>query len=240
MLSSKILFFIQLNQWAYMVLLEDVVDREIYFLEGKFLFPSFRRCFVNGFFLYVLTGNWSSIYNPSIVSLQECITQTSMRMCGYGWERDGILQNSLCLLVLVTFLKFMYMCVEVIVTNWWFVFKTLNSIFCCINWYFIFESNMFLLLQRCCISFMGPSNCHRWESEYQVTRSKHVKLLVPCSFTPCLTTTSANLCICSSRNPTMLGCIAGSTLMRKAASLAFENKKRSTLTTDIIECLGRR
>lgn len=124
MLSSKILFFIQLNQWAYMVLLEDVVDREIYFLEGKFLFPSFRRFFVNGFFLYVLTGNWSSIYNPSIVSLQECITQTSMRMCGYGWERDGILQNSLCLLVLVTFLKFMYMCVEVIVTNWWFVFKT--------------------------------------------------------------------------------------------------------------------
>ncbi|KAL6191132.1 hypothetical protein ACLB2K_037524 [Fragaria x ananassa] len=43
----------------------------------------------------------------------------------------------------------------------------------------------------------------------------------------------------SSRNPTMLGCIAGSTLMRKAASLAFETKKRSTLTTDIIECLGR-
>lgn len=40
-------------------------------------------------------------------------------------------------------------------------------------------------------------------------------------------------------NPTMLGCIAGSTLMRKAASVAFEDKKRSTLTTDIIECLGR-
>ncbi|XP_024175518.1 ATP-dependent (S)-NAD(P)H-hydrate dehydratase [Rosa chinensis] len=50
--------------------------------------------------------------------------------------------------------------------------------------------------------------------------------------------TDENLSI-SSRNPTMLGCIAGSTLMRKAASLAFENKKRSTLTTDIIECLGR-
>ncbi|XAR54643.1 ATP-dependent NAD(P)H-hydrate dehydratase [Bertholletia excelsa] len=43
----------------------------------------------------------------------------------------------------------------------------------------------------------------------------------------------------SSMNPTMLGCIAGSVLMRKAASLAFENKRRSTLTTDIIECLGR-
>ncbi|KAI3711891.1 hypothetical protein L1987_70440 [Smallanthus sonchifolius] len=40
-------------------------------------------------------------------------------------------------------------------------------------------------------------------------------------------------------NPTMLGCIAGSALMRKAASLAFEDKKRSTLTSDIIECLGR-
>ncbi|GJY97081.1 ATP-dependent (S)-NAD(P)H-hydrate dehydratase [Tanacetum coccineum] len=40
-------------------------------------------------------------------------------------------------------------------------------------------------------------------------------------------------------NPTMLGCIAGSALMRKAASVAFEDKKRSTLTTDIIECLGR-
>ncbi|KAK9933432.1 hypothetical protein M0R45_020630 [Rubus argutus] len=50
--------------------------------------------------------------------------------------------------------------------------------------------------------------------------------------------TSENLSI-SSKNPTMLGCIAGSTLMRKAASFAFENKKRSTLTTDIIECLGR-
>ncbi|KAL5541642.1 hypothetical protein UlMin_009352 [Ulmus minor] len=42
----------------------------------------------------------------------------------------------------------------------------------------------------------------------------------------------------SPRNPTVLGCIAGSTLLRKAASLAFINKKRSTLTTDIIECLG--
>ncbi|XP_042967176.1 ATP-dependent (S)-NAD(P)H-hydrate dehydratase isoform X2 [Carya illinoinensis] len=39
-------------------------------------------------------------------------------------------------------------------------------------------------------------------------------------------------------NPTILGCIAGSALMRKAASLAFQNKKRSTLTSDIIECLG--
>lgn len=41
-------------------------------------------------------------------------------------------------------------------------------------------------------------------------------------------------------NPTVLGCIAGSALVRKAASLAFENKRRSTLTSDIIECLGRR
>ncbi|KAL8162214.1 hypothetical protein V2J09_013703, partial [Rumex salicifolius] len=39
-------------------------------------------------------------------------------------------------------------------------------------------------------------------------------------------------------NPTVLGCIAGSALLRKAASLAFLNKKRSTLTGDIIECLG--
>ncbi|KAK1395204.1 ATP-dependent (S)-NAD(P)H-hydrate dehydratase [Heracleum sosnowskyi] len=39
--------------------------------------------------------------------------------------------------------------------------------------------------------------------------------------------------------PTMLGCIAGSILMRKAASFAFESKKRSTLTSDIIECLGK-
>ncbi|KAF7837244.1 ATP-dependent (S)-NAD(P)H-hydrate dehydratase isoform X1 [Senna tora] len=38
----------------------------------------------------------------------------------------------------------------------------------------------------------------------------------------------------------VLGSIAGSTLMRKAASLAFLNKKRSTVTGDIIECLGRR
>ncbi|KAL4193886.1 hypothetical protein AMTRI_Chr06g179180 [Amborella trichopoda] len=40
-------------------------------------------------------------------------------------------------------------------------------------------------------------------------------------------------------NPMILGSIAGSALLRRAASLAFENKKRSTLTTDIIECLGR-
>ncbi|CAM8921331.1 unnamed protein product [Rhodiola kirilowii] len=39
-------------------------------------------------------------------------------------------------------------------------------------------------------------------------------------------------------NPAVLGCIAGSALMRKAASLAFHSKKRSTLTTDIIEYLG--
>ncbi|RVW55502.1 ATP-dependent (S)-NAD(P)H-hydrate dehydratase [Vitis vinifera] len=43
----------------------------------------------------------------------------------------------------------------------------------------------------------------------------------------------------SPKSPTVLGSIAGSALMRKAASLAFENKKRSTLTGDIIECLGR-
>ncbi|XVF63197.1 hypothetical protein PTKIN_Ptkin09bG0068700 [Pterospermum kingtungense] len=43
----------------------------------------------------------------------------------------------------------------------------------------------------------------------------------------------------SPTNPTVLGCIAGSALLRKAASLAFEHKKRSTLTTDIIECLGQ-
>uniref|UniRef100_A0A0A9DZI3 Uncharacterized protein n=1 Tax=Arundo donax TaxID=35708 RepID=A0A0A9DZI3_ARUDO len=36
-----------------------------------------------------------------------------------------------------------------------------------------------------------------------------------------------------------LGCIAGSLLLRKAASLAFERNKRSTVTTDIIEYLGK-
>lgn len=41
-------------------------------------------------------------------------------------------------------------------------------------------------------------------------------------------------------NPTILGCIAASAILRKAASLAFQDKKRSTLTSDIIECLGRR
>ncbi|KAL5782536.1 hypothetical protein ACOSP7_007565 [Xanthoceras sorbifolium] len=43
----------------------------------------------------------------------------------------------------------------------------------------------------------------------------------------------------SAMNPAVLGCIAASALLRKAASLAFEKKKRSTLTSDIIECLGR-
>lgn len=43
----------------------------------------------------------------------------------------------------------------------------------------------------------------------------------------------------SPRNPTMLGCIAGAALVRKAASVAFEHKRRSTLTSDIIECLGK-
>ncbi|XP_028773956.1 ATP-dependent (S)-NAD(P)H-hydrate dehydratase [Neltuma alba] len=44
----------------------------------------------------------------------------------------------------------------------------------------------------------------------------------------------------SCKNPTVLGCIAGSALMRKAASLAFLSKKRSTVTGDIIDCLGKR
>ncbi|KAE8723856.1 Peroxisomal adenine nucleotide carrier 1 [Hibiscus syriacus] len=43
----------------------------------------------------------------------------------------------------------------------------------------------------------------------------------------------------SQTNPVVLGCIAGSALLRKAAALAFEHKKRSTLTTDIIEHLGQ-
>ncbi|TKY54039.1 ATP-dependent (S)-NAD(P)H-hydrate dehydratase [Spatholobus suberectus] len=43
----------------------------------------------------------------------------------------------------------------------------------------------------------------------------------------------------SCKNPTVLGCIAGSAILRKAASLAFSNKKRSTVTGDIIECLGK-
>lgn len=41
-------------------------------------------------------------------------------------------------------------------------------------------------------------------------------------------------------NPMTLGCIAGSLLLRRAASLAFEKNKRSTVTTDIIEFLGKR
>ncbi|KAK8957052.1 ATP-dependent (S)-NAD(P)H-hydrate dehydratase [Platanthera zijinensis] len=44
----------------------------------------------------------------------------------------------------------------------------------------------------------------------------------------------------SSLNPMVLGSISGSALLRKAASLAFEKKRRSTLTEDIIECLGMR
>ncbi|KAH9320973.1 hypothetical protein KI387_015612, partial [Taxus chinensis] len=42
-----------------------------------------------------------------------------------------------------------------------------------------------------------------------------------------------------SSNPVILGAIAGSVLMRKAASVAFEEHKRSTLTTNIIEVLGK-
>ncbi|KAK4478028.1 hypothetical protein RD792_017293, partial [Penstemon davidsonii] len=41
-------------------------------------------------------------------------------------------------------------------------------------------------------------------------------------------------------SPTISGCIAGSVLLRKASSLAFQTKRRSTLTTDIIEHLGQR
>ncbi|GJN06788.1 hypothetical protein PR202_ga24549 [Eleusine coracana subsp. coracana] len=40
-------------------------------------------------------------------------------------------------------------------------------------------------------------------------------------------------------NPMTLGCIAGSLLLRRAASLAFDKNKRSTVTTDIIEFLGK-
>lgn len=43
----------------------------------------------------------------------------------------------------------------------------------------------------------------------------------------------------SASSPMVLGCIAGSALLRRAASLAFANKKRATLTSDIIECLGK-
>ncbi|CAN6811772.1 unnamed protein product [Brassica oleracea var. botrytis] len=43
-----------------------------------------------------------------------------------------------------------------------------------------------------------------------------------------------------SESPAILGCIAASGLLRKAASLAFTKHKRSTLTSDIIECLGER
>ncbi|XP_061345560.1 ATP-dependent (S)-NAD(P)H-hydrate dehydratase [Gastrolobium bilobum] len=43
----------------------------------------------------------------------------------------------------------------------------------------------------------------------------------------------------SYKNPTVLGCIAGSAILRKAAALAFSDKKRSTVTGDIIECLGK-
>lgn len=41
-----------------------------------------------------------------------------------------------------------------------------------------------------------------------------------------------------SESPAILGCIAASGLLRKAAALAFTKHKRSTLTSDIIECLG--
>ncbi|XP_037497407.1 ATP-dependent (S)-NAD(P)H-hydrate dehydratase isoform X4 [Jatropha curcas] len=54
----------------------------------------------------------------------------------------------------------------------------------------------------------------------------------------CISGAKGNLSI-SPTNPTVLGCIAGSALLRKAASLAFEGRKRSTLTGDIIDCLGR-
>ncbi|KAK4784686.1 hypothetical protein SAY86_019054 [Trapa natans] len=43
----------------------------------------------------------------------------------------------------------------------------------------------------------------------------------------------------SQMNPSLLACIAASALLRKAARAAFESKRRSTLTGDIIDCLGR-
>ncbi|GAV60909.1 Carb_kinase domain-containing protein [Cephalotus follicularis] len=43
----------------------------------------------------------------------------------------------------------------------------------------------------------------------------------------------------SPMNPMVLGCIAGSALLRRAASLAFAYKHRSTLTSDIIDFIGR-
>jgi len=42
-----------------------------------------------------------------------------------------------------------------------------------------------------------------------------------------------------SSNPTMVGALAGSLLCRKAAANAFSQHKRSTVTTNIIECLGQ-
>ena len=43
-----------------------------------------------------------------------------------------------------------------------------------------------------------------------------------------------------SGNPTMVGALAGSLLCRKAAANAFAQHKRSTVTSNIIECLGHR
>ncbi|RDX81774.1 ATP-dependent (S)-NAD(P)H-hydrate dehydratase, partial [Mucuna pruriens] len=42
------------------------------------------------------------------------------------------------------------------------------------------------------------------------------------------------------KNGAVLGCIAGSAMVRKAVSLAFSNKKRSPVTVDIIGCLGEK
>ncbi|KAJ4766604.1 ATP-dependent (S)-NAD(P)H-hydrate dehydratase [Rhynchospora pubera] len=43
----------------------------------------------------------------------------------------------------------------------------------------------------------------------------------------------------TSLNPLILGCVAGSVLLRKAALRAFLSQKRATLTTDIMEFLGQ-
>ncbi|XP_057956811.1 ATP-dependent (S)-NAD(P)H-hydrate dehydratase isoform X1 [Malania oleifera] len=55
----------------------------------------------------------------------------------------------------------------------------------------------------------------------------------------CIFAAEKNQSIRRPTNPMLLGSIAGSALLRKAASHAFEINKRATLTSDIIGCLGR-
>ena len=115
----------------------------------------------------------------------------------------------------------------------------MTLLFSCINMTHLFwkySDAVFLSWARQHISAAGPNSNLRFCHNLNATRG----MFSASGYSYCPIfgyQLHPKLChCCSCKNLKVLGCIAGSVLVRKAASLAFLNKKRSTVTDDIIEC----